>query len=286
MRISSNSKWVRNLWLVFNYLILLVAMAVVLVPILYIFFASFNTGSSLYSSTMIPKNFTLDNYRMLFNNPNKSVNFALWTVNTLKIASATSIASVVLTSFTAYAFSRFRFWGRRYGLIMFLVVQMFPGAMGMVAIYVLLNILGLLDTHLGLILIYTGGAIPFSTWMAKGYIDSIPRSLDEAALIDGASRWQIYWRILMPLSLPILSVIALLNFIGPFNDYLLARIVLTSAEKRTLAVGLHAFIAGQFDQNWTQFAAGSMLTSIPIMILFLSLQKYFISGLTAGATKG
>lgn len=286
MRISSSSKWVRNLWLVFSYLILLVAMAAVLVPILYIFFASFNTGSSLYSSTMIPKNFTMQNYRLLFNNPNKSVNFSLWTVNTLKIASATSIASVVLTSFTAYAFSRFRFWGRRYGLIMFLVVQMFPGAMGMVAIYVLLNILGLLDTHVGLILIYTGGAIPFSTWMAKGYIDSIPRSLDEAALIDGASRWQIYWRILMPLSLPILSVIALLNFIGPFNDYLLARIVLTSPEKRTLAVGLHAFISGQFDQNWTQFAAGSMLTAIPIMILFLSLQKYFISGLTAGATKG
>lgn len=286
MKLQQSQKLASNLWLVFCYLIILLAMVIVLVPVLYIFFASFNQGSSLYSSTLIPKNFTLENYRLLFNNPNRSVNFGLWTMNTLKVAGAASLLSVLLTTFTAYGFSRFRFWGRRYGLILFLVVQMFPGAMGMVAIYVLLNLMGLLNTHLGLILIYAGGAVPFSTWMAKGYIDSIPRSLDEAALIDGASRWQIYWRILLPLSLPILSVIALLNFIGPFNDFLLARIILTSPEKRTLAVGLHSFISGRFDQNWTQFAAGSMLTAIPIMILFLSLQKYFISGLTKGATKG
>lgn len=277
-------KAVSPLGLGFTYVFLLSVVAAVVFPILWILACSFRSGSSLYSPTLIPRQVTVENYVNLFTNPRFP--FPHWAWNSLKVCGASALGAVVITAFTGYAFSRFRFPGRRSGLMGLLVLQMFPGSMAMVAIYVLLNALNLLDTHLGLILVYTGGAIPFSMWLAKGYIDAIPRSLDEAALIDGANTWQVFWQIVMPLARPILAVIALLNFIGPFNDYLLARIVLTSDVNKTLAVGLRDFVTGQYDKNWTQFAAGSLLTSIPIMVLFLLLQKHFISGLVKGATKG
>lgn len=266
-----------------SYAILTFTFFAAVIPIVWIVMSSLKAGRTLYGSTLLPKQLTFDHYRTLFTDPRYP--FIRWTLNTLRVSLITSVGTVILTTMSAYAFSRFKFWGRKYGLLAFLVIQMFPGSMSMVAIYVLLNLAGLLDTHLGLTLIYIGGAVPFSTWLVKGYLDSIDRSLDEAALVDGATRPQVFWKVVFPLARPILASVALFNFIGPVNDYLLARIVITSAEKRTLAVGLQDFIAGQFDKHWTQFAAGAVLTSIPIILVFLFLEKNFISGLTQGATK-
>jgi arabinogalactan oligomer/maltooligosaccharide transport system permease protein len=253
------------------------------IPVAWIVMSSFRVGNSLYSTSLLPKHWTLQHYASLFLDPRYP--FFRWTANTLKVSAMTSSATVILATMCGYVFSRFRFWGRRYGLMTFLIIQMFPGSMSMVAIYVLLNLVGLLDTHVGLALVYVGGGVPFTTWLLKGYLDSIDKSLDEAALVDGATRGQIFWRITLPLARPILASVALFSFIGPFNDYLLSRIVITTAEKNTIAVGLHAFIAGNYDQRWTQFAAGSVLVSIPILLVFFLLEKHFISGLTAGATK-
>lgn len=268
---------------IFTYLVLTLFVFFAVIPIVWVFISSFKVGDSLYSTSFIPKQWTFDHYNTLFTDPRYP--FMLWVKNTLKISVVTSIGTIILSTVCAYVFSRFRFWGRKYGLMSFLVIQMFPGSMSMVAIYVLLNLVGLLDTHLGLALIYIGGGVPFTTWLLKGYLDSIDLSLDEAALVDGATRGQIFVKIILPLARPVLASATLFSFIGPFNDYLLARIVITSSENKTLAVGLRDFIVGNFDQRWTQFAAGSVLTSIPILLVFLFLERNFISGLTQGATK-
>ncbi len=270
--------------LVISYLILTVMSIFVLFPVAWIIAYSFRVGSSLLSTHNIPRQITVDNYRNLLHNPRNP--FLLWTLNTIKISIITTLLVLLVVTLGAYVLSRFRFTGRRALLMTLLVLQMFPGTLSMVAIYALLNTVNLLDTHLGLILVYAGSGIPFATWLVKGYMDSIPISLDEAALLDGATHLQIFSRITFPLCAPTLAVIGLLNFIGPFSEYLLARLVLLTPEKTTLAVGLHQFISNQYGQNWTQFAAGAVLTAIPITILFLFLQRHFIHGLTAGATKG
>ncbi|HBL36159.1 MAG TPA: sugar ABC transporter permease, partial [Firmicutes bacterium] len=184
------------------------------------------------------------------------------------------------------AFSRLKFYGRKVGLVAMLALQLFPGIMNMVANYVLLSLVGLLDTHLGLIIIYASGAIPYNTWLMKGYMDGISRSLEEAAIIDGASSWTIMWKIIFPLVLPMVSVIGIFSFVAPFGDFLFARLVLTTPQNWTLAVGLRDFISGRYGQRYTQFAAGSLLAALPITILYLSLQSLLIGGLTRGSVKG
>ncbi|PTX65002.1 carbohydrate ABC transporter membrane protein 2 (CUT1 family) [Melghirimyces profundicolus] len=278
------AKWQSHLGLIVTYAILLFMVAVTLYPILWVIGSSLNPGTSLYSSSLIPQNATLKHYTWLFTSPESQ--YVTWYLNTLKIAGINSLLSVLLTSLTAYAFSRYKFVGRKYGLMSFLVLQMFPSIMAMVAFYILLSMVKLLDTHLGLILIYAGGQIPFNTYLVKGYFDSIPRGLDEAAKIDGAGHNTIFFRIMLPLAKPILAVVALFNFITPMTDFLLPQIVLTSPEKQTLAVGLFGFINEQFNNNFTQFAAGSVLVAIPIAVVFLLLQRYFVTGLATGATKG
>ncbi len=189
------------------------------------------------------------------------------------------IFSVLAISFTAYAFSRYRFVGRKNGLLTFLILQMIPNFAALIALYVLAQLTGLIDTHLALILIYVGGAIPMNTWLMKGYFDTIPKELDESARMDGAGHFRIFWQIIMPLAKPIVAVVALFTFIGPFTDFILASIILRTPENYTLAVGLYEMVAKKFRNEFTTFAAGSVLIAIPISILFLSLQKYFISGL-------
>ncbi len=271
-----------GLWI--SYLVLIIMSIFVLFPVTWIIASSFRVGSSLFSTHIIPRRVTMGNYHNLLNNPRNP--FLLWTLNTIKISIITTLLVLLVVTLGAYVLSRFRFTGRRTLLMVLLVIQMFPGTLSMVAIYALLNTVNLLDTHLGLILVYAGSGIPFATWLVKGYMDSIPISLDEAAFLDGATHLQIFSRIIFPLCAPTLAVIGLLNFIGPFSEYLLARLVLLTPDKTTLAVGLHQFISNQYSQNWTQFAAGAVLTAIPITVLFLFLQRHFIHGLTAGATKG
>ncbi|MET3729013.1 arabinogalactan oligomer/maltooligosaccharide transport system permease protein [Fictibacillus halophilus] len=275
-------KTARRIRLTLSYLVLLSAIAIVVYPILWVIGSSFNPGNTLSSSTIIPKNATLAHYKELF----AETDYLIWYWNTLKICFITMVLSVIFIGLTAYAFSRYKFVGRKNGLLLFLILQMIPQFVAILAIYILAYQVGLLDTHFALILVYVGGLIPMNTYLAKNYYDTIPKELDESARIDGAGHFRIFWQIILPLSKPILAVIALFSFISPFADFILASILISSDEKMTLAVGLFNMIKNEFGNSFTLFAAGSVLVAIPIGLLFLSLQRYFISGLTAGGTKG
>lgn len=266
------------------YLFIAFMFVVIAYPLLWTISMSSNPGTSLYSASLIPEKPSLEHYKWLFTSPQS--NYLLWYKNSLFVAAINAILSVFFTALIAYAFSRYRFVGRKMGLYLFLVLQMFPSLMAMVALYILLDMLHLLDSLWGLILIYVGGQIPFNAWLVKGYFDTIPRELDEAARMDGAGHFGVFFRIMLPLAKPILAVVALFNFMAPFTDFLLPSIVLRDPGKYTLAVGLFNFINDRFANNFTRFAAGSILIAAPIAIVFLFLQRYLISGLTAGGTKG
>ena len=268
----------------FIYLFLLIMFIIIGYPLFWALMMSVNPGSNMLVTELFPSNPTWEHYAWLFTSPNSD--YLLWYKNSMYIAVVNSVGSVIITSLIAYAISRYQFIGRKYGLYMFLLLQMFPALMGMVALYILLNTIGLTDSLYGLMIIYLGGQIPFNAWLVKGYLDTIPKELDEAAKIDGAGHLKIFWTIILPLAKPILAVVALFNFMAPFMDFLLPRIVLTSPSNFTLALGLYNFINDQFSTNFTRFAAGSILIAVPIALVFLLLQRYLISGLTSGATKG
>ena len=272
----------RDIFATFGVYALLIFMALlVLTPIVWIIGASFNPMSSLLSATAFPENPTVLHYVKLI----KETKFVYWYANTLKIALINMAISVVLTSMTSYVFSRFRFKGKRAGLLSILILQMFPSFMGMMATYNILWQLNLLDTHFGLILTYAAGQIPYNTWLVKGYLSNIPRSLDEAAKLDGASNLRIFTQIVLPLMKPILSFVALSQFITPWMDFIFPRMILSSPEKKTLAIGLYDMINANTNNNFTTFAAGAILVAVPITILYVCLQKYLIQGVTAGANK-
>ncbi|TFD97619.1 sugar ABC transporter permease [Jeotgalibacillus sp. R-1-5s-1] len=273
-----------NIEVTLIYLFLAFMAVVIGYPLLWTVGMSLNPGTSLYSAQLIPENWSLVHYKWLFTDP--SSDYLTWYKNSVMVAIANAFFSVVITSFVAYAFSRYKFTGRKYGLYAFLLLQMFPALMAMVAIYLLLNMIGLLDSLVGLTLIYIGGQIPFNAWLVKGYFDTIPKELDEAARIDGAGHLGVFFKIMLPLAKPILGVVALFNFMAPFVDFLLPRIILRNPDNFTLALGLFNFISNQFDNNFTRFAAGSILIAVPIALVYLFSQRYLISGLTAGGTKG
>ncbi|MYL32278.1 ABC transporter permease subunit [Pontibacillus yanchengensis] len=270
--------------LTLSYAVIAFMFVIILYPILWVFGASITPGSSMGSFSLLPEKTTWGHYAHIFNM--EESNYLLWYWNTLKVCLITMAASVLVVSLMAYAFSRYRFWGRKNGLVIFLILQMIPNFAALIAIFVLARVTGLVDTHLGLILIYVGGAIPMNTWLMKGYLDSIPRELDESARMDGAGHLRIFWQIIMPLAKPMVAVVSVFTFIIPFTDFILAKVLLRTPEQYTLAVGLYQLIARDFGSEYTTFAAGSILIAIPIAILFLSFQKYFVSGLTAGGTKG
>ena len=259
-------------------------------PVVWIFSASINPSNSLVNQQLIPDNATFANYRALA--ASTLFPFRTWMWNSLMIATITTAFGVVFTAMAAYAFSRFRFRGRRSLLQTILLIQVFPNFLNMVALFLILQQLGAyipqlgLNTHGGLILLYLGGILGVNTWLAKGYFDSIPRDLDEAATIDGASHWQTFWMVIMPLVRPILAVIGLLIFIGTYSEFVLARVMLTRVENYTLAVGLSLFISDQFANRWGVFAAGALIGAVPIVVIFLALQRYLVGGLTAGSVKG
>lgn len=265
---------------------ILIAMAVIIIyPLLWTVGASFNPGNSLISTTMIPQNPTLDHYRELFAG-SESLQYVQWYLNSLKISLFTMLGSVICVSFTAYAFSRFRFKGRQNALTLFLLLQMIPQFSALIALFVLAQILGMMNSHWLLILLYIGGLIPLNTYLIKGYMDSIPMDLDESAKIDGASNTRIFLQIIMPLSKPMIAVVAMTGFTGPLGDFILASTILRSPEYYTLPIGLYNLVNDVMGASFTTFAAGAILISIPIAIIFLLLQKNFVSGLTAGGTKG
>lgn len=261
-----------------------------LFPLYLIIISSFNPTGSLKITSFIPSSFSLVNYEKLFNDP--TIPYLVWMKNTVVISSVVAVFSVVIGASAAFAFSRLKFKGKKTGIQFLFLVQMFPAILALSAVYVIMErvykfapTIGL-GTQPGLLLVYLGGAMGVNIWLLKGFVDSIPIDLDEAAKVDGATAMQTYWQIFIPLAAPILAVVSLLSFIGTFNEFILARLFLVDMETRTVAVGLQQFIGGQYSQNWGPFAAGSILASIPIVIIFLSLQKYIVSGLTAGSVKG
>jgi len=211
--------------------------------------------------------------------------FVLWARNTLLLSGATGLLAVLLTASAGYAFARFRFPGR-YGMLMvFVFIQMFPGFLALIAIYYLLSTLDLINTFSGLLLAYSGGVISFGTWVFKGYVESLSPSLEEAAMIDGASRFQAFLRVLLPLAAPMFVFIFLLQFVGTYSEFVLASLVLTGVKSWTVGIGLYNFTTGSFNTRWGVFAAASVLGSLPILAVFYGFQRYFVSGYTAGAVK-
>ncbi|MEC0167461.1 sugar ABC transporter permease [Paenibacillus graminis] len=268
----------------FSYIILIALAVAAIYPALWILLSSFRPGKSLYSKTLIPEHFTLDHYKELFTSP--VYMFGTWYANTLKIAVFSMLIGVVLTLLTSYALSRFRFKTRKTTMSVLLILGMFPGFMSMIAIYLLLNQFNLLDKHLALIIVYAAGAPLGGTLIAKGFLDTIPRSLDEAARIDGASNFGIFARIILPLSRPMITYMALTQFVGPWVDFIFAKLILRTKDNWTVAVGMWDMVNTMQNSNFTLFAAGAVLISVPIMILFAFLQRLLVDGLTAGASKG
>jgi arabinogalactan oligomer/maltooligosaccharide transport system permease protein len=265
------------------HLALIISSAIAVYPILRVISVSLRPGDRLLSTSLaiIPEDATLQAYKTVI----LEKDFLLWLWNSLTITVSTAIVGVILAASGAYAFSRWKFPGRAPGLIFLLTTQMIPAAMLMVPIYILAARLGLINTYRGLAIAYSVSSVPFSIWILKGYYDTIPRDLEEAAMIDGAGRMGTFYRIILPLSTPALAIVFLFNFMTAWNDYLLARIMLQKAEMFTWTLGLWT-LAGQFRVEWGNFSAASILISIPVMALFLYSSKWLISGLTLGAVKG
>ena len=273
------------------HLLLIICVGMTIMPVVLVFFSSLRESSTLISTSLIPKfsELSLVNYkRLLTETP-----FLRWVWNTVVVSALSSVIAIIVTALAGYAFSRFKFFGRKNGLMAMILLQMFPAAMAMVAIFSMLQHLGDLtggliglDSLLGLSLVYIGAGIPFNTWMIKGYVDSLPKELEESALIDGAGTTKTFTRIILPLMGPILAVVAIFNFISPYSDFIFPSVVIFDESKYTLAVGMQSFISGNFSTNWSLFTAGSILGAIPIMVLFFVLQGFLVEGLTKGAVKG
>ena len=266
------------------HLALIASCFIAIYPALRVLTVSLRPGDRLLSTSLaiIPADASLENYAKLFGD----TNFLLWLWNSLVITFATAFVGVALAATSAYAFSRWRFPGRNAGLVFLLATQMIPAAMLMVPLYILALRNGLIGSYRGLIIAYSVSAVPFSIWILKGYYDTIPKELEEAGLIDGAGKFSTFWRIILPLSTPSLAIVFLFNFTQAWNDYLFARIILGNAEQIwTWPLGLRT-LQDQFRTQWGMFSAGSILVTIPVVILFLYSSKYLISGLTLGSVKG
>ena len=279
--VNSTAKFKKYMTSVMLHTELVVVSILVLVPIFWIVMSSFNASSGLASATLIPEELTINNYVKLF----QETNYALWFFNTLKIAIVNSAVSVCLIMVTAWVLSRFQFRGKKTGLMTLLLLSMFPSFLSMTAIYVLFLTFGLLNKPIAMVLIYSVGAIPYNVWLVKGYLDGVSKSLDEAAYIDGCTRFQTLFKITLPLSMPIVTYVAVTQFMAPWMDYILPNLLLSKDENRTLAVGLFAMINEQESTAFTTFAAGAVLVAVPISIVYVIFQKYIVQGISAGANK-
>lgn len=260
---------------------LIITSLIVIIPVIWIVMSSFNEGTGLVTSSLIPKKLTLDNYIRLF----KETNYVTWFKNTLSIAMLNAFVSVILILITAWVVSRFKFKGRKTGLMVMLIFSMFPSFLSMTAIYTLFITFGLNKTPLSLVLVYAAGAVPYNVWLVKGYLDGVSISLDEAAYIDGSSKLNTFFKIIIPMSKPIIVYCAVSQFMIPWMDYILPNLLFTGESTKTIAVGLYSMIAGKENSYFTTFAAGAVLIAIPITIIYLIFQKYLVEGISAGANK-
>lgn len=265
-----------------TYAFLIAISIIVIYPLLITVTSAFKAGNLLAFRLDFSSEWTLNNFRRLFN----ETLYLTWYKNTLIIAISVMIIQVTIVTLAGYTYSRYRFTGRKQSLMFFLIIQMVPTMAALTAFYVMALLSKGLDQFWFLTLIYIGGGIPMNTWLMKGYFDTVPIDLDESAKLDGAGHFRIFAQIVTPLVRPMIAVQALWAFMGPFGDFMLARFLLRSPEKITAAVGLQTFINDARNQRVALFAAGAILISLPIAILFFFLQKNFVSGLTAGGTKG
>jgi len=266
----------------FVVLFLFVISFFVLYPIVYVLSAAFSPGTNIMSLSIAPfaDGFTLEHFRFLF----FESDYRLWFANTFIIAVLTSMGTVLLASMSAYVFSRFRFAFKKGLMLSLLILQIFPAFVGMIAILIILWRVGLHDNIYGLVLVYLAGNVPFSTWMVKGYMDTISRSLDEAARIDGASHFRVYFKIILPVARPILIFLAITSFVMPWMDFILPNILLRSSENQTLALGLFTFVLDDTRNEFTRFAAGAITVAVPFIIAFAATQRLLLASL-GGAVK-
>lgn len=265
------------------FLVMLAVTLVTIYPVLTVVTVSLRPDDRLLSTSLalIPENATLDSYIALF----RDRPFARWMLNSTVVALAVTILATALASTAGYAFSRFRFPGHRAGMALLLITQMFPATMLLLPLFLMLAKLQLINSYLGLMAVYSATALPFTVWQMKGYYDTIPRELEEAALMDGAGRWRVFYSIILPLAAPAIVITALFSFLTAWSEYVVAAQVLLTEDLFTLPLGLKQFQASMTTE-WGLYAAGSILVSIPVIALFLYLSKWLVSGLTLGSVKG
>jgi len=265
------------------HLLLIIAVIITTYPLIRIFSVSIRPGDRIISTdlSIIPQGASFISYIKLF----KETYFIKWIFNSLIITLSTSLIGVILASSAAYSFSRYKFFGKKIGLYILLFTQMVPAGMLILPLYLMIMKLNLINTYLGMIIAYSVSSLPFSIWILKGYYDTIPRSLEEAAMVDGASEIYAFYKIILPLSTPALSIAFLFNFTMAWNEYLVARVILYNPKSYTWTLGLFE-LQGQFITQWGMFAAGSIIITIPVLLIFLYSSKWLVSGLTLGSVKG
>ena len=284
-----NTKRNKLIYGIIKYSIALVLIVFAVTPFLWIVATSFNAARSLLGATIIPSTLTISNYSDLLSNPNLS--FGRWMLNSLKVTSIAVTIIVMLTCLSAYALSRFRFKGKKGVMMGILILNIFPGILAMVAIFIMMQQFGSyipfigLNTHGGLICIYVAGSMSINVLMVKSYIDTISVELDESALIEGATHWQVFWKIIFPVIKPMVITVAILAFMSTYGDFVISNLLLKGNDKITVMVGIYQFTQQRFDTNWGIVTAGTIMAAIPVVILFFISQRYIISGLTLGAVK-
>jgi arabinogalactan oligomer / maltooligosaccharide transport system permease protein len=272
-----------------KYLIAAALVIFAVVPFFWVVSTSFNPASSLLGAHLIPSSFTVNNYRNLLGNTN--LFFGKWMLNSLKVSSISVIFIVLLTCTSAYALSRFRFAGKKGVMMGIMILNIFPGILAMLAIFIMMQQIGNyfpivgLNTHTGLICVYVAGSMSINVLMVKSYIDSISKELDESALIEGATYWQVFWKIILPVIKPMVITVAILAFMSTYGDFIIANLLLKGNDKVTVMVGIYLFTQQRFDINWGIVTAGTVMAAIPVVVLFFASQKYIIGGVMMGAIK-
>lgn len=280
MKITSGKKIVR---LTASYLVLLIFCIIALYPVSQVLTVSLRPADRLLSTSLeiIPANATFDNYIKLFTKSD----FMVWMWNSLLVTFIVTLTGVALASTAGYGFSRFKFLGKKAAMQSMLVTQMFPATMLLLPMYIMLVKLGLINSYLGIIIMYSATALPFCIWQMKGYYDTIPTSLEEAGRIDGCTQFQTFYKIILPLASPALVITALFSFMTSWTEYVVAAQILQDTSLWTLPLGLKSF-ESNMSTEWGMYGAASLIVTIPVVILFLTLSKYLISGLTLGGVKG